>query len=130
MEIIDKIFVAGHNGLVGSSIVRGLKAKGFNNLILRDHQELDLTKQLKVEDFFKKEKPDYVVLAAAMVGGIYANNAYPADFIYRHLMIEANVINSSYENNVKRLLFLGSTCIYPKSVKQPMQEKALLTDVP
>ena len=129
MNLNDKIYIAGHCGLVGSAIVRQLKEQGFLNLITRTHNELDLINQSRVQGFFKNEKPDYVVLAAAMVGGIHANNAYPADFIYRNLMIEANVINSSYENNVKRLLFLGSTCIYPKAAQQPMQENALLTGV-
>jgi len=96
---------------------------------MRTHKELDLTNQAQVQDFFKQERPDYVILAAAKVGGIHANNTYPADFIYQNMMIEANVINSSYENKVKRLLFLGSTCIYPKEVKQPMREDALLTDI-
>lgn len=130
MNLYDKIYIAGHNGLVGSSIVRQLKARGFNNLLMRTHKELDLSNQMQVLSFFQQEKPDYVILAAAKVGGIYANNTYPADFIYQNIMIEANVINSAYENKVKRLLFLGSTCIYPKKADQPMQEEALLTDVP
>ena len=125
----DKIYVAGHRGLVGSAIVRQLEERGFTNLLMRTHKELDLTNQAQVQTFFKKEKPDYVILAAAKVGGIHANNTYPADFIYQNMMIEANVINSAYENKVKRLLFLGSTCIYPKAVEQPMREDALLTDV-
>ena len=125
----DKIFVAGHRGLVGSAIVRQLEARGFTNLLMRTHKELDLTNQAQVQSFFKKEQPDYVILAAAKVGGIHANNTYPADFIYQNMMIEANVINSAYENQVKRLLFLGSTCIYPKAIEQPMREDALLTDV-
>lgn len=129
MNFKDKIYVAGHRGLVGSAIVRQLTLRGFNNLLIRTHNELDLTNQAQVRSFFKKEKPNYVILAAAKVGGIYANNTYPADFIYQNMMIEANVINSAYENKVKRLLFLGSTCIYPKSVKQPMREDALLTNV-
>ena len=127
MNLTDKIYVAGHNGLVGSAIIRQLKERGFLKLIMRTHKELDLLNQNQVQVFFKKEKPDYVILAAAKVGGIHANNSYPADFIYKNIMIEANVINSAYENNVKRLLFLGSTCIYPKAVEQPMQENALLT---
>ena len=130
MNLSDKIYIAGHSGLVGSAIERLLKKRGFKNLLIRSHKELDLTNQRQVNDFFKKEKPNYVILAAAKVGGIHANNTYPADFIYENIMIEANVINSAYQNNVERLLFLGSTCIYPKSVKQPMEEKALLTNVP
>jgi GDP-L-fucose synthase len=125
----DKIYIAGHRGLVGSAIVRQLEERGFTNLLMRTHKELDLTNQAQVQDFFKQEQPDYVILAAAKVGGIHANNTYPADFIYQNMMIEANVINSAYENKVKRLLFLGSTCIYPKAVEQPMREDALLTDV-
>ena len=129
MKINDKIYIAGHRGLVGSAIVRQLKIRGFNNLLMRTHKELDLSSQAEVQDFFKRERPDYVILAAAKVGGIHANNTYPADFIYQNMMIEANVINSAYKNKVKRLLFLGSTCIYPRSVKQPMREDALLTDI-
>ena len=129
MNLNDKIYIAGHRGLVGSAIVRQLESRGFTNLIMRTHKELDLTNQTQVQSFFKQESPDYVILAAAKVGGIHANNIYPADFIYQNMMIEANVINSAYENKVKRLLFLGSTCIYPKAVKQPMREDALLTDV-
>jgi GDP-L-fucose synthase len=125
----DKIYVAGHRGLVGSAIVRQLESRGFTNLLMRTHKELDLTNQAQVQSFFQQEKPDYVILAAAKVGGIHANNTYPADFIYQNMMIEANVINSAYESKVKRLLFLGSTCIYPKAVEQPMREDALLTDV-
>jgi len=129
MDLKDKIYIAGHRGLVGSAIVRQLKSEGFTNLIMRTHKELDLTNQAQVQNFFQLEKPDYVILAAAKVGGIYANNTYPADFIYQNMMIEANVICSAYENRVKRLLFLGSTCIYPKAVEQPMREDALLTDL-
>ncbi len=129
MRLNDKIYIAGHRGLVGSAIIRQLETKGFINLITRTHKELDLTNQVEVQDFFKQEKPDYVILAAAKVGGIYANNTYPAEFIYENMMIEANVIHTAYQSNVKRLLFLGSTCIYPKAVKQPMTENALLTDV-
>ena len=128
MDLNDKIYIAGHRGLVGSAIVRQLESRGFTNLLMRTHKELDLCNQAQVQDFFKKEQPDYVILAAAKVGGILANNTYPADFIYQNMMIEANVINSAYENKVKRLLFLGSTCIYPKAVDQPMREDALLTD--
>jgi len=129
MDLNDKIYIAGHRGLVGSAIVRQLESRGFTNLLMRTHKELDLTNQAQVQTFFKQEKPDYVILAAAKVGGIHANNTYPADFIYQNMMIEANVINSAYENKVKRLLFLGSTCIYPKAVEQPMREDALLTGV-
>jgi GDP-L-fucose synthase len=129
MDLKDKIYIAGHRGLVGSAIVRQLESRGFTNLLMRTHKELDLTSQTQVQDFFKQENPDYVILAAAIVGGIHANNTYPADFIYQNMMIEANVINSAYENKVKRLLFLGSTCIYPKAVDQPMREDALLTGV-
>jgi len=128
MDLKEKIYIAGHRGLVGSAIVRQLESRGFTNLLMRTHKELDLTNQAQVQTFFKQEKPDYVILAAAKVGGIHANNAYPADFIYQNMMIEANVINSAYENKVKRLLFLGSTCIYPKAVEQPMREDALLTN--
>jgi len=129
MNLKDKIYIAGHRGLVGSAIVRQLKNRGFTNLLMRTHKELDLTNQAQVQTFFKQEKPDYVILAAGKVGGIHANNTYPADFIYKNIMIEANVVNSAYENKVKRLLFLGSTCIYPKAVEQPMREDALLTGV-
>jgi GDP-L-fucose synthase len=129
MNLNDKIYIAGHRGLVGSAIVRQLESRGFTNLLMRTHKELDLTNQAQVQNFFQQEKPDYVILAAAKVGGIHANNAYPADFIYQNMMIEANIINSAYENKVKRLLFLGSTCIYPKAVKQPMREDAILTNV-
>jgi GDP-L-fucose synthase len=129
MNLNDKIYIAGHRGLVGSAIVRQLEDRGFTNLLMRTHKELDLTNQAQVQNFFQQEKPDYVILAAAKVGGIHANNTYPADFIYQNMMIEVNVINSAYENKVKRLLFLGSTCIYPKAVEQPMREDALLTDV-
>ena len=123
----DKIFVAGHSGLVGSSIIRNLHARGFNKIITRTHKQLDLTNQSLVQSFFSDECFDYVILAAAKVGGIYANNTYPAEFIYQNIMIEANVIHASYLSNVKKLLFLGSTCIYPKEANQPMQESALLS---
>ena len=125
MNFNDKIYIAGHRGLVGSAIVRQLESRGFNNLIMRKHNEVDLTNQAQVQNFFKQEKPDYVILAAAKVGGIHANNTYPADFIYQNMMIEANVINSAYDNKVKRLLYLGSTCIYPKAVEQPMSHMPL-----
>ena len=125
----SKIYVAGHRGLVGSAIMRQLDERGMSNVVTRTHQELDLTSQEEVQSFFKDEKPEYVILAAARVGGIHANNTYPADFIYDNMMIEANVINASFQNNVDRLLFLGSSCIYPKAVEQPMREDALLTGV-
>lgn len=125
----SKIYIAGHQGLVGSAITRQLEARGFTNLITRTHEELDLTNQFNVRDFFSCVKPEYVILAAGKVGGVHANNTYPADFIYINLMIEANIIDAAYKSNVVRLLFLGSTCIYPKSVAQPMREEALLTDV-
>ena len=124
----SKIYIAGHRGLVGSAIVRNLAQRGITNLIARTHDELDLTNQSAVNEFFEVEKPEFVILAAAKVGGIHANNTYPADFIYDNLMIEANIINASFKNKVKRLLFLGSSCIYPKAVQQPMREDALLTD--
>ena len=124
----SKIYIAGHRGMVGSAIIRNLAQRGITNLITRTHKELDLTNQLDVNTFIKNEKPDYVILAAARVGGIHANNTYPADFIYDNIMIEANIIQASYLNKVKRLLFLGSSCIYPKAAAQPMREDALLTD--
>ncbi|WP_294664350.1 GDP-L-fucose synthase [uncultured Fusobacterium sp.] len=123
----SKIYVAGHRGLVGSAIVRNLQERGYTNIIGRTHKELDLTRQSDVEKFFEEEKPEYVFLAAARVGGIYINNEKPADFIYENLMIESNVIHSSYKNNVKKLLFLGTGCIYPKFAKQPIKEEYLLT---
>ena len=129
MDCNDKIYIAGHRGMVGSAIVRQLESRGFTNLLIRSHTELDLTKQAQVQAFFQQEKPDYVILAAGKVGGIHANNTFPADFIYQNIMIAANVINSAYENNVKRLLLLGSTCIYPRAVEQPMREEALLTGI-
>ena len=121
------IYVAGHTGMVGSAIVRQLQAQGYANIITRTHAELDLTDQAAVRAFFAQEKPAQVYLAAARVGGIHANNTYPAEFIYQNLMIEANVIDAAYRNGVQKLLFLGSTCIYPKAVPQPMEEHALLT---
>ena len=127
MKLGERIFVAGHSGLVGSAIVRNLQSKGFTNLITRSHKELDLTNQDAVEIFFSQEKPDHVVLAAAKVGGIHANNIYPAEFIYKNLMIEANVIDAAFRHGVRRLLFLGSTCVYPKAANQPMLESELLT---
>jgi GDP-L-fucose synthase len=123
----SKIYVAGHRGLVGSALVRKLQADGYHNLILRTHHELDLTNQHAVHDFFAHEKPEYVFLAAAKVGGILANNTFRADFIYDNLQIQNNVIHASYQNQVKKLLFLGSSCIYPKNAPQPMAEDCLLT---
>ena len=123
----SKVFLAGHNGLVGSAILRLLNKHGYSNILLKERSELDLTSQSQVEDFFDTEKPEYVILAAAKVGGIYANNTFPAEFIYENIMIEANVIHFSYKYNVNRLLFLGSTCIYPKMSNQPMHEEELLT---
>jgi GDP-L-fucose synthase len=128
MDLNEKIYIAGHRGLVGSAIVRQLKSRGFTNLLMRTYKELDLTNQVSVQTLFKNEQPDYVILAAGKVGGIYANNTYPADFIYQNIMIEANIIHAAYEYKVKRLLFLGSTCIYPKAVEQPMREDAILTN--
>lgn len=123
----DKIFVAGHRGLVGSAIVRNLESKGYTNIVTRTHKELDLKNQTGVYEFFAKEKPDVVVLAAAKVGGINANNTTPAEFAYENMQIQCNVINAAHENKVKKLLFLGSTCIYPKMAPQPIPEDALLT---
>jgi GDP-L-fucose synthase len=123
----SKIFIAGATGLVGSALVRFLKASGYTNLILPNRDQLDLTSQVAVSDFFKVNQPEYVFLAAARVGGIYANNVYPAEFIYQNLMIQNNVIHQAYLNGVKRLLFLGSSCIYPKMAPQPMKEEYLLT---
>ena len=123
----DKIYVAGHNGMVGSAIARELQVEDCK-LITRTHKELDLTNQQQVNDFIKQQKPDQIYLAAAKVGGIHANNTYPADFIYQNLMIQTNIIHAAHQNNIQKLLFLGSSCIYPKAVKQPMQEEALLTD--
>lgn len=127
MEKNAKIYVAGHLGLVGSAILNNLKSKGYNNFVLRSFQELDLTDQKAVADFFETEKPEYVFLAAAHVGGIIANSTYRADFIYINLQIQNNVIYQSWKNGVKKLLFLGSTCIYPRDAPQPMQEDSLLT---
>lgn len=127
MNKSDKIFVAGHRGLVGSAIVRNLEAKGYNNIIKRTHKELDLKNQAEVFKFFEEEKPDVVVLAAAKVGGINANNTAPAEFAYENMQIQCNVIHAAHVNKVKKLLFLGSTCIYPKMAPQPIPEDALLT---
>ena len=123
-----KIYIAGHRGLVGSAIVNNLKAKGYTNIIGKTHKELDLLDQEAVKTFFETEKPEYVFLAAAKVGGIVANNTYRADFIYENLQIQNNIIHQSYKNNVTKLMFLGSTCIYPKNAPQPMPEDCLLTD--
>ena len=124
-----KIYVAGHRGMVGSAIVRALEDQGQTNIVVRTHAELDLTHQQAVRSFFESEKPDQVYLAAAKVGGIHANNTYPAEFIYENLMMEANVTHEAFRVGVKKLLFLGSSCIYPKAVSQPMREDALLTGV-
>ena len=128
MDKTSKIYIAGHRGLVGSAILENLDIKGYTNIITRTHKELDLTNQVAVSQFFKTEKPEYVILAAAKVGGIVANNVYRADFIYENMMIQNNVIHQSYVHKVKKLLFLGSTCIYPKNAQQPMKEVSLLTD--
>ncbi len=127
MEKSAKIYIAGHKGMVGSAILRNLKAKGYDNFVLRKHSELDLTLQADVNEFFAAEKPDYVLLAAAKVGGIVANDSYPAQFFYENSMIQNNVLHASYLNGVKKLMFLGSSCIYPKMANQPMREEALLT---
>ena len=123
----NKIFIAGHNGMVGSAIERKLIQEGFKNILTFSSKELDLRDQLSVEEFYKKEKPDFVILAAAKVGGIHANNKYKAEFIYDNLMIESNVIHFAHKNNVKKLLFLGSSCIYPKESLQPIKEEYLLS---
>ena len=128
MNKTSKIYIAGHRGLVGSAIVKNLESKGYTNLLYRTHKELDLLDQTAMENFFKEEKPEYVILAAAKVGGIVANNTYRADFIYENLQIQNNIIHQSYKNGVKKLMFLGSTCIYPKNAPQPMPEDCLLTD--
>jgi len=128
MKFDSKIYIAGHRGLVGSAIVKNLEEKGYTNLLYKTHKELDLLDSNAVADFFQKEKPEYVILAAAKVGGIVANNTYRADFIYENLQVQNNVIHQSYLNGVKKLLFLGSTCIYPKNSPQPMREEYLLTD--
>ena len=122
-----KIFIAGHNGMVGSAIKRNIQMMEFGDILTRSHDQLDLTNQTQVEEFFSDEKPDQVYLAAAKVGGISANSKYPADFIYKNIMIQANIINSAYTNGVKKLLFLGSSCIYPKFANQPISEDSLLT---
>lgn len=127
MERDSKIYVAGHRGLVGSAIVKNLQLKGFHNILTRTHQELDLINQEGVNRFFKNERPDYVFLAAAKVGGINANNTYPADFIYQNLQIQNNVIHSAHDYKVKKLMFLGSSCIYPRDCPQPIKEEYLLS---
>src|SRR5947209_1811123 len=127
MEKDSKIYIAGHRGMVGSALLRKLKKEGFSNFILRSSSELDLTNQRDTEAFFKKEKPDYVFLAAAKVGGILANDRFRAQFIYENLMIQNNVIHQSYVSGVRKLLFLGSSCIYPKLAPQPINEDALMT---
>ncbi len=127
MNSDSKIYVAGHRGLVGSAVLRKLKSEGYTNLITRSHEKLDLTRQAEVESFFKSEAPEYVFLAAAKVGGILANYTYPADFIYNNIMIQSNVIHAAYRSSVKRLLFLGSSCIYPKDCPQPMKEEYVLS---
>ena len=123
----SKIYVAGHAGLVGSALMHKLKIAGYNDIITRTHRELDLTRQIEVEEFFAKEKPQYVFIAAARVGGIYANNTYPADFINDNLAIQQSIINAAYKNETDRLLFLGSSCVYPRNCPQPMKEEYLLT---
>lgn len=127
MNLADKIYIAGHNGLVGSAIVRALEQKGFTNLLYRTSKELDLRNQAAVDNFFTNEKPNFVFLAAGKVGGIVANNTYRADFLYDNLLIAANIIHASHKNNVNKLLFLGSSCIYPKMAPQPIKEEYLLT---
>jgi GDP-L-fucose synthase len=127
MDKNAKIYVAGHRGLVGSALMRQLQVQGYSNIVTRTHAELDLTNQQSVADFFKTEKPEYVILAAAKVGGIHANNTYPAEFIHENLAIQTNVIHQSYLADVKRLLFLGSSCIYPRDCPQPIKEEYLLT---
>jgi GDP-L-fucose synthase len=128
MEKKSKIYIAGHRGLVGSAIFENLQQKGYSNIVTRTHAQLDLSNQMAVQEFFELETPEYVFLAAAKVGGIIANNVYRADFIYENMMIQNNVIHQSHLHNVKKLLFLGSTCIYPKNAPQPMKESYLLTD--
>lgn len=127
MEKSGKIYVAGHRGLVGAAIVRKLQKDGYNNLVYRTHKELDLSRQAEVEKFFEEEKPDYAIVAAAKVGGIHANSVYPAAFIGINLQIQVNIIDAAYKNGLKKILFLGSSCIYPKFAPQPIQEESLLT---
>ena len=128
MNKSSKIYIAGHRGLVGSAILKNLKSKGYENFVTRTHAELDLTDAAAVAKFFAEEKPEYVFLAAAKVGGIVANNKYRGDFIYENLMIQNNVIHQAYVHKVKKLMFLGSTCIYPKNAPQPMKEEFLMMD--
>src|SRR3989339_704967 len=128
MDKNSKIYVAGHRGLVGSAIMKNLESRGYSNIITRTHSELDLTNQYAVSEFFADEKPEFVFLAAAKVGGIVANNTYRGEFIYDNLMIQNNIIHQSYVHNVKKMMFLGSTCIYPRDCPQPMKEEYLLTD--
>jgi GDP-L-fucose synthase len=123
----SKIYIAGHKGLVGSALLRKLESEGYENLIIQSHQDLDLMRQADVEAFFKSKKPEYVFLAAAKVGGIWANNSFPADFIYSNLMVQSNVIHAAHKSSVKKLLFLGSSCIYPRECPQPMKEEYLLS---
>ena len=127
MELNSKIYIAGHRGMVGGAILRNLTAKGFKNIITRTSAELDLRNQAAVNDFFATEKPDYIFLAAARVGGIYANNTFRAEFLYDNLMMESNIINAAAKNEAKKLMFLGSSCIYPKFAPQPLKEEYLLT---
>ena len=127
LNLKAKIYVAGHTGMVGSAILRKLELMGYNNIVVRDHKELDLTNQLDVKNFFKREKIDQIYLAAAKVGGIYSNYKFPAEFIYQNLMIETNIIHNAWLHRVKKILYLGSSCIYPKNWKQPIKEKFLLT---
>ncbi len=129
MDTSSRIYIAGHNGLVGSALMRRLSKSGYTNIVTREFQDLDLTRQAETEAFYKEEKPEYVILAAAKVGGVLANNTYPAEFIYQNLAIQTNVIQAAHENSVKRLLFLGSSCIYPRECPQPMKEEHLLTGV-
>ena len=126
-DLKRKIYIAGHRGMVGSAILRNLEAKGFTNIVTRTHAELDLTNQAAVQEFFAQEKPNQVYLAAAKAGGIHANYTYPSEFIYDNLMIQSNVIHQAFLTGVKKLLFLGSSCIYPKLAHQPMREDALLS---
>src|SRR5882757_7397176 len=129
MSKTDRIFVAGHRGMVGSAIVRKLQEHGYSNIVTRTHNDLDLVQQADVKTFFAKERIDQVYLAAAKVGGIHANNTYPAEFIYQNLMVEANVIHEAWRNGVQKLLFLGSSCIYPRMAEQPIREEYLMNGI-